>query len=377
VVTARLPLRGLPGAIGQHRAGRRADDENARLAEAAWAVYSLGANTVVVEDLLASGPSSRVWRLAGYGPGGCTRYVVKWFRPRSRQAGRAVATEYAALTRLGTALAAAPAGIGPTGVMPPGIAPTGIAPAGIAPTGIVPAGIAAAGIAAAGIVPAGIAPTGIVPAGIAPTGIVPVGVAPGYRVCCPAPVQVWDWGYAMTAVPGQRLDRAVAGAMVPGAGLGGLARDLIGALRAYHATEGRPHGDVEPGRVLIAPGVLSLLAPATAPPAGPPMAVDLAQWVAGAAVRVLRLAPRHPRRVAVLRTLTADLACAAELYEPGVTIEIERCLARRWERLRSQGPRRRAVAAAANRLVRPPVPAEPPAGHPQPPPRPAEPASRL
>jgi hypothetical protein len=293
VVTVRLPLRGRLRSIGQHRPGLLTDDENTRLAEAAWAVYALGANTVVVEDLLASGASSRVWRLAGYGPGGCTHYVVKWFRPRARQAGRAVATEYAALTRLGSALAAVPPG--------------------------------------------------------------------PYAVGCPAPVQVWDWGYAMTAAPGVPLDRAVARGLMPPAA---PARDLIAALRAYHAAEGAPHGDVDPGSVLLAPGVLCLLAPSAAPPPGPPMAVDLAQWVVGAAVSVLRLAPRHPRRIATLRALTADLARAAETYQPGLTAEIERCLSRRWDRLRGQGPQGRAVAAAATRLLRLPPPTIPPAAPP-------------
>jgi hypothetical protein len=273
----RVPRRG-----GQHRPGLLTDDENARLAEAAWAVYDLGANTVVVEELLASGSSSRLWRLAGYGPGGLSGYVVKWFRPRARQAGRAVATEYAALTRL--------------------------------------------------------------------AGVLSGLTTEAYAVGCPAPVQVWDWGYAMTAVPGVRLDRAVARGLV--ADVPSLAADLVTALRAYHADGGGPYGDFEPGNVLFdRPRSVYLLDPA--PPVEPvpaaPLAADLASWVQGAGVRAVRQAVRHPHAVAGGRALGAAVLRAAG--GPELRAEVEHCLAQRWDRLRRQGPHRRALAVAYQRLL--------------------------
>jgi hypothetical protein len=292
VVRGGRPLRGLPRTLGQHRAGPGADDENARLAEAAWALYALGADTVVVEDLLASGSGSRVWRLVGYGADGTRTYAVKWFRPRHRQAGRAVATQYAALTRLAGVLAGLP--------------------------------------------------------------------TEAFALRCPAPVQVWDWGYAMTAVPGTRLDRAIAARLLPAADLAPLARDLVTALRAFHTADGGPYGDFEPSNVLLAgPREVYLLDPGPAngdppQPAGPALAADVACWIGATAIGALTLGVRHPRSTAGCVQLAGELtrAAVAGSGDPRLAGDIDCCLAQQWSRLRRRGPHYRALAAIAGRRLR-------------------------
>jgi hypothetical protein len=263
------------------------DDEQSRLAEASWAIYALGANTVVVDGLLADGVGSRVWRLAAIGRDGARQYAVKWFRPAAREDGRAVATEYAALRRLADVL--------------PGL----------------------------------------------PTR--------RFALRCPVPVQAWDWGYAMSAVPGVPLPEAVSRRVLAPGEYGPIAGNLIGALLAYHHTQGAPYGDFHPGNVLLGPDRdLYLLAPSE--PAGPtahPLAADLAYWIVATALHALRASVRHPRAAAHGIQLARELAGTAisTTGDPGLATEIDRCLAARFAGLRRNGLRRRAVATAAERLL--------------------------
>lgn len=179
-----------------------------------------------------------------------------------------------------------------------------------------------------------------------------------YRVRCPQPVRRWDWGYAMSAVSGCRLDRALARRRSPADEERLLVRDLVAGLTAFHAAHGGPYGDFHAGNVLLgADRAVYLIDPAPANPAfftwpaeatPPPLAVDLAYWTFSAAVR----APRHPRTAAAALRLAGALRDAAVHPAGGrrLAAEIDRCLADYWVRLARQGLRQHAVAALARRL---------------------------
>lgn len=187
----------------------------------------------------------------------------------------------------------------------------------------------------------------------------------GYRIRCPAPVRAWDWGYAMSAVPGRQLDQALARRLLPAGEQAQLARDLVTALTAFHTVHGGPYGDFHPGNVLLGPDrELYLLDPAPADgglpawpaPAGPPyLAVDVAHWAFATAVRALRRSIRHPRAVAACFQFARELGRAAleRSDDPRLATQLDRCLADQWTRLRRQGPRQYAVAVAAGRLLGP------------------------
>ena len=181
-----------------------------------------------------------------------------------------------------------------------------------------------------------------------------------YRVRCPRPVRVWDWGYAMSAVAGCRLDRALVRGLLPAPDERPLAGDLVAALAAFHAVHRGPYGDFHAGNVLLGTGrEVYLIDPAPANPgffgwperAAPPLlAVDLAYWAFAAAVR----APRRPRTAGHALRLGGALKDAAVEHtgRPGLADEIDRCLADYWHRLAGQGLRQRAVAVTAARLAR-------------------------
>lgn len=293
----------LAGLAGGRRPDRAGPDEPARLAEAAWSLYAHGAGTVVVDGLIAGRRSCRVWRLAAVGPGGTRQYALKWFRP-GRPAGGgtgpAVAAEYAALVDLAGALDHPPVS-------------------------------GAAGWSA------------------------------GYRVGCPTPVQAWDWGYLMSAVPGQRLDQVLLRGLLPRVEQPGLAVELVRALAAFHARHGGPYGEFEPANVLLGPGRVGYLlapgpdrgGPGAAPPGAPPLAADVAYWAFRTALHGLRQSVRHPRTVAECHRFARELRHAAAGGDPAVDAQIARCLTHYRGLLRRHGPRHRALAAATARLLDP------------------------
>jgi hypothetical protein len=319
-----------------------AEDERSRLAEATWALYGQGVGTVVVDRLLSAGTRSRVWRLVAVGRDGTRHYAVKWFRPRYRSqwgggggagpAGDSVATEFAALSSLIEVLPADAAPAGEPAAVEQATEPA-VEPA------IEPAVEPAAG---------------------------------RFRLRCPLPVQAWDWGYAMSAVPGQRLDEAVARRALPAGEFRHLARELVGALTAFHTAQGGPYGDFQPANVLLGPDRdVYLLDPAPAAgwltcwagrPAPPHLAVDVAHWGYATAVTGLRQAvrrpgtlARHPGAVVRLGQLGRALADAAVEVtgDPALARQIDRCLADYWAQLGGQGLRHRLAAAAGRRFLDP------------------------
>jgi hypothetical protein len=183
--------------------------------------------------------------------------------------------------------------------------------------------------------------------------------AGAYRVRCPRPVRAWDWGYAMSAVPGCRLDRALARGLLPAGQHRALAADLVAALGAFHTAHGGPYGDFHAGNVLLGPDhEVYLIDPAPANPdffrwppgaAPPPLAVDLGYWTFVAATR----AARRPRTGAEALRFAGTLrdAAAERTADPGLAAAVEACLADYWARLSSQGPRRRLVAMLASRVA--------------------------
>lgn len=297
---------------------RVAEDERSRLAEASWALYGRGAGTVVVDGLLATGARSRVWRLVAVGREGTRHYAVKWFRPHYR-----------------SGWAGADAGDPPDPVDP-------AAPA--APGGSVATEYAAL----ASLIRA-----------------LPELATGRFRLRCPVPVQAWDWGYAMSAVPGYRLDDVVAHRQLAAAEYPQLARELVAALIAFHASSGGPYGDFHPGNVLLGPDRdVYLLDPAPAAgwlpswagePAPPHLAVDVAHWVYATALAGLRQVARHPVVVARCGQLARALAGAAvELTgDRALAGQIDRCLIDYWAELGRRGAGHRAVAAAASRYLDP------------------------
>jgi hypothetical protein len=281
---------------------RVADEERARLAEASWALYAHDARTVVVDGLLAAGARSRVWRLLAVDRTGTRLYAVKWFRSRHRSDVEAL------LDR--DAVAAEYAALGSLGRVLPELA------------------------------------------------------SDRYLLRCPVPVQAWDWGFVMSAVPGRRLDEAVLRQEVPVAEYGHIARGLVRALVAFHAAHGGPYGDFHPGNVLLGRACdIYLLDPAPAAgwlscwagqPAPPHLAVDIAHWSYSTAVRALRGSLRHPRTAAACAHLARTLTEAAVQVtgDPALAGQIDRCLADYWNRLRRTDLPHRALAAAAARLIR-------------------------
>jgi hypothetical protein len=281
---------------------RVADDERTRLAEACWALYGRDAGTVVVDGLLAAGPRSRVWRLVAVDRTGTRPYAVKWFRPRYRS--------------------------------------TATAPLARDP-------VATEYAALANLVE-----------------VLPGLAGDRYLLRCPAPVQSWDWGYVMSAVPGRRLDEAVTRREVSPAEYAYLARGLVRAVVAFHAANGGPYGDFHPGNVLLGPDRdLYLLDPAPATgwlacwagqPAPPHLAVDVAHWTYSTAIRALRGSLRHPGTATACAHLARALAEAAVEVtgDPALAGQIDRCLADYWNRLRQSSIAHRALALAAARLVR-------------------------
>jgi hypothetical protein len=281
---------------------RVADDERARLAEASWALYGLDTGTVVVDGLLAAGTHSRVWRLLAVDRTGARAYAVKWFRPSYRSTAE------------------------------PPLAWDAVATEYAALTSLVR--------------------------------VLPGLPADRYQLRCPTPVQSWDWGYVMSAVPGRRLDEAVLRRQLPVAEYGPLARGLVRAVVAFHTAHGGPYGDFHPGNVLLGPDRdIYLLDPAPATgwlacwagqPAPPHLAVDIAYWIYVTALRALRRSARHPRTVIGCAHLARALAEAAVEVTADATLagQIDRCLADYWIGLRQRGVGYRALAAAAARLIR-------------------------
>jgi hypothetical protein len=182
-----------------------------------------------------------------------------------------------------------------------------------------------------------------------------------YLIRCPVPVRAWRWGYVMSAVPGRRLDDALARRLLPAAEHPRIARDLVAALAAFHGEHGGPHGGFQPGNVLFGPGAgLHLLHPAAAPaescawpgPGTPPdLAVDIAYWAFCTALRAPRLAVRRPWAVAECFRFAAELGRAAVEHsgDPRLAGQFDRCLAGYWARLRRRGVQH-AAALAAGRL---------------------------
>ncbi|HVQ95024.1 MAG TPA: hypothetical protein VMU51_28585 [Mycobacteriales bacterium] len=298
-----------------------AEDERSRLAEASWALYGQGVGTVVVDGLLSAGARSRVWRLVAVGREGTRHYAVKWFRPRYR-------SQWAGSPR---------GSCGGSGSLGDSVATEFAALTNLLE---------------------------VLPAAAAPAG--------RFQLRCPLPVQAWDWGYAMSAVPGQRLDDAVARRVLAAAEFGQLGRDLVGALIAFHGVHGGPYGDFQPANVLLGPARdVYLLDPAPAggwlrcwagEPAPPHLAVDVAHWMYATAVGMLRQAARHPgtlaRRpggVARLGQLSRALADAAVEVtgDPGLAAQIERCRADYWTQLSNHSRRHSLAAAAGRRLLDP------------------------
>jgi hypothetical protein len=281
---------------------RVADEERARLAEASWALYARDARTVVVDGPLAAGARSRIWRLLAVDRTGTRLYAVKWFRPRHRSDAETLANR--------DAVAAEYAALGSLVQVLSELA------------------------------------------------------SDRYLLRCPAPVQVWDWGFVMSAVPGRRLDEAVLRQEVPAAEYGHIARGLVRALVAFHTAHGGPYGDFHPGNVLLGPACdIYLLDPAPAAgwlscwagqPAPPHLAVDVAYWTYSTAVRAVRASLWHPRTAGAFAHLARALTDAAlqVTRDPALAGQIERCLADYWNRLRRTGPAHRALAAAAARLIR-------------------------
>jgi hypothetical protein len=181
-----------------------------------------------------------------------------------------------------------------------------------------------------------------------------------YAVRCPLPVQAWSWGYAMSAVSGRHLDDALARRQLPSWEQPRLARDLVAALAAYHATHNSPHGDFHPGNVLLGPARdLYLLNPAAGtglprswpqPAVPPPLAVDIAYWTFRATLEALRRSIRHPRAAAECRRFAGVLGQAAvdHAHDPSLTKQIDHCLADHWARFRRQGLRHRLTASLAS-----------------------------
>jgi hypothetical protein len=280
---------------------RVADDERARLAEACWALYGRAAGTVVVDGLLAAGARSRVWRLLAVDRTGAQPYAVKWFRPRYR----------------------------PTAATPPAWDTIAAEYAALATLDAVLPGLA----------------------------------SDRYRLHCPAPVQSWDWGYVMSAVPGRRLD-VLTRRELPAADYHQLAGVLVRALVAFHTATGGPYGDFHPGNVLLGPNQdVYLLDPAPAAgwlacwagqPAPPNLAVDLGHWTYAAALRALLRSPRHPRSAASCLHFAQVLTAAAVQVtgDQALAWQVNRCVADYWTRLRRRGLAGRALATAAARLVR-------------------------
>jgi hypothetical protein len=181
-----------------------------------------------------------------------------------------------------------------------------------------------------------------------------------YLVRCPAPVQAWDWGYAMAAVPGRHLDSALTRRQLPSWEQPRLARDLVAALTAFHAAHGAPYGDFHPGNVLLGPerdlylldpAPVWALPPSWPTPAPPHLAVDVAYWTFCTALRALRRAFRHPWAVGECFRFARALRDAAvkQSDDPRLPNELDRCLADLWTELRQRGTRH-AAARAASRL---------------------------
>lgn len=165
----------------------------------------------------------------------------------------------------------------------------------------------------------------------------------------------------MEAAPGGTIHELVARPRLPLGWTATLARRLVDGLDAIYCATGGPHGDFQPGNVLVTstlePWFIDLQGMPGPGPASEWAALDIGTWAYKAVSRIPRPAAVLPYAVARhLRLARTLLEMAARRYAGGdVPAFRARAAAQARERLAalavSEWPRDRLAAAAGSRLL--------------------------